>query len=181
MLSVAVVLGGIVWLRSSETSQGPGGAPAGRDLVQQYPPGARDVVEEFDVGLLDGGRATDDLLRGGVAVVNVWGSWCGPCRVEAPILAEVSAGYADRVTFLGINVRDNADAARAFEASFGINYPSVHPDDSAPLLLRFGSALATAAVPVTLVLDAEGGVAARVLGAVDASTLRALLDEALAE
>ncbi|WP_447645236.1 TlpA family protein disulfide reductase [Nocardioides zeae] len=100
---------------------------------------------------------------------------------RGPHLAEVATEYGDQVLFLGINVRDSPDAARAFERSFDIPYDSVHPDDSARVLPRFGSALTTAAVPVTLVLDTRTRVASRVLGAADASTLRALLDEALAQ
>ena len=64
-------------------------------------------------------------LRDRVVVVNVWGSWCPPCREEAPVLAKVSAEYAARgVSFVGINVRDNPAAARAFEENYGSTIPA---------------------------------------------------------
>jgi thiol-disulfide isomerase/thioredoxin len=186
LLVVAATVVLVVRLGSSETSRGSAaGDGSSLDLVQQYPPAERAGVEPFEATTLAGAEISRVDLEGRVVLVNVWGSWCGPCRVEAPHLAEVAAEYSeeygDEVLFLGVNVRDSPDAARAFERSFGIPYDSVHPDDSAQVLPRFGTALTTAAVPVTLVLDTRTRVASRVLGAVDASTLRALLDEALAE
>lgn len=186
LLAVAATVALVVRLGSSETSRGSAaGDGSSLDLVQQYPPAERAGVEPFEATTLAGAEISRVDLEGRVVLVNVWGSWCGPCRVEAPHLAEVAAEYSeeygDEVLFLGVNVRDSPDAARAFERSFGIPYDSVHPDDSAQVLPRFGTALTTAAVPVTLVLDTRTRVASRVLGAVDASTLRALLDEALAE
>lgn len=181
LLATALVIVAYQRLNAVEVSTGPAGSGgASRDLVQQYESSEREQIGEFRASTLDGDEVTDADLRAGVAVVNVWGSWCGPCRVEAPVLAQVAADYGDRVVFLGLNVRDNADAARAFERSYGIPYDSVVPDESAALLLKFGSSLRTSAVPVTLVLDGEGRVAARVLGAVDESTLRGLIDDALA-
>lgn len=186
LLAVAATVALVLRLGSSETSRGSAaGDGSSLDLVQQYPPAERAGVEPFEATTLAGAEISRVDLEGRVVLVNVWGSWCGPCRVEAPHLAEVAAEYSeeygDEVLFLGVNVRDSPDAARAFERSFGIPYDSVHPDDSAQVLPRFGTALTTAAVPVTLVLDTRTRVASRVLGAVDASTLRALLDEALAE
>ncbi len=120
-------------------------------------------------------------LRDRVVVVNVWGSWCPPCREEAPVLAKVSAEYAARgVSFVGINVRDNPAAARAFEENYGIDYPSIEDTDGR-VVLALDQYIPASAVPVTLVLDREGRVAARVLGAVRETTLRRLLDTVLAE
>lgn len=182
LIAVVLVVVAYQRLNAVEISSGPAGsAGAARDLVQQYAPAEREQVGEFRAGTLGGDEVTDADLRAGVAVVNVWGSWCGPCRVEAPVLAQLAADYGDRVVFLGLNVRDNADAARAFERSYAIPYDSVVPEESAELLLKFGSSLRTSAVPVTLIIDGEGRVAARVLGAVDETTMRGLLDDALAE
>ena len=120
-------------------------------------------------------------LRGDVVVVNVWGSWCPPCREEAPVLARASADYAARdVSFVGVNVKDNRPAALAFEDRYGITYPSID-DSSGQGVLALSAYVPAAAVPVTLVLDRQGRVAARVLGTVRESTLRALLDAVLAE
>ena len=84
----------------------------------------------------------------------------------------------DRAQFYGINVRDSPDAARAFERAFDIPYPSINPDDSARTILAFGGVLTAAAVPSTVVIDADGAVAARVVGQVDASTLIGLVKDA---
>lgn len=120
--------------------------------------------------------------RGDVVVLNVWYAACAPCRAEAPDLAEVSAEYADRgVRFLGINTRDDAAGAQAFQRTYGIEYPSVLDATSGAALLSLRGKVPPQAVPTTLVLDAEGRVAARALGRIDGSTLRGLLDDVLAE
>ncbi|GAB2675847.1 TlpA disulfide reductase family protein [Thalassiella azotivora] len=120
-------------------------------------------------------------LRGGPVVLNVWGSWCAPCREEAPVLVRLSSDYATRrVSFVGLNVKDNPAAARAFEDRFGVSYPSIDDGDGRGIL-ALSQYVPASAVPVTLVLDAAGRVAARVLGAVREATLRALLDAVLSE
>ena len=125
---------------------------------------------------LEGGVVSTGALRGDPLVLNVWGSWCAPCRTEAPVLKAVSAEYTSRgVQFLGISVKDNPAAAIAFERRFGITYPSLD-DQSGQATLALSSYLPASVVPATLVLDRQGRVSARVLGAVEASTLRSLLD-----
>ncbi|WGX96396.1 TlpA disulfide reductase family protein [Nocardioides sp. L-11A] len=164
-------------------SANAGGSPTATDrVVEQVPAGDRVRVERFTGTLLDGTAFDSADVAGRVVVYNVWGSWCAPCRTEAPALARVSGDTAAQdVRFVGINVRDNDAAARAFEASYGIAYPSLTTDTSSDALLAFGPSLPPSAVPSTLVVDADGRLAARVIGPVDASTLRALVDDALAE
>lgn len=187
LLCVAAVIAGIVAmgvaLRQGGGDTSAGSATSGRagDLVQQYPPSERQTVGAFSVRLLDGGDLTQADLVGTVSVVNVWGSWCGPCRTEAPGLARVARQLGDRSRFLGINVRDNPASALAFERAFKIPYPSVHPDDAGTAILAFGGALTAAAIPSTVVLDEEGRVAARVVGPVDAATLRQLVLDTLGD
>lgn len=117
-------------------------------------------------------------LRGHVVVLNVWGSWCAPCRAEAPDLAAISAQTEPRgVRFVGIDVRDNPAAARAFARNFGITYPSFD-DQSGLVLAQFTGIIPVSAVPSTLVVDRAGVIRARVIGKVDASTLRGLIEDA---
>ncbi|GAB2690356.1 TlpA family protein disulfide reductase [Thalassiella azotivora] len=119
--------------------------------------------------------------RGDVVVLNVWYAACGPCRAEAPDLREAAAEYADDgVRFVGVNTRDDPPTAQAFQRTFEITYPSIIDTDGAAISALRGS-VSPQAVPTTLVIDREGRVAARVLGVVDPSVLRTLVDDALAE
>lgn len=78
--------------------------------------------------LLPGGQEAYEArlakLRGYPAVVNVWASWCGPCRFEFPLFQRVAAGYGKRVAFLGIDSEDSDDAARTFLGEAPVPYPS---------------------------------------------------------
>lgn len=121
--------------------------------------------------------STADFL-GKPLVINVWGSWCAPCRAEAPELVAAQAEFGDEVAFLGINTRDTPAAAQAFERSFGVTWPSLSDPDGM-LLLEFAQ-LPPKAIPSTLVLDEQGRVSARVLGEVSASTLRGIVEDVTA-
>ena len=90
-------------------------------------------------------------LRGTPVVVNVWASWCGPCREEAPLLASAHRTYGGRVRFLGVDVIDERDSARAFMHRYGWTYPSVYDPTGA---IRDG--LGLLGQPVTLFYDADG-------------------------
>lgn len=116
-----------------------------------------------------------------VLVLNVWGSWCGPCVAEMPHLQQVwsqvsSAGKP--VQFMGINYRDGAETAEAFMRANKITYPSLEDDGGRTLLALRGKASAT---PTTLVLDRRGRIAARVSGPVTAATLSGLVNDVLGE
>lgn len=125
---------------------------------------------------VDGGTASTADLAGKIIIVNVWGSWCAPCRAEAPELVKADAELDDDVAFLGVNTRDlDVAPARAFERSFGLTYPSIY-DPNGKLLLGFGQ-LPPKAIPSTVVIDADGKVAARVLGEVNATTLAGIVDD----
>ena len=119
--------------------------------------------------------------RGDIVVLNTWYAACPPCRAEAPDLVELAAEYEGAgVHVLGINSTDDAGAALAFERTFEIPYPSLHDADGTAIAALQGI-VPVQAVPTTVVLDADGMVAARVLGVIDPSTLRAVVDDLLAE
>lgn len=114
---------------------------------------------------------------GRVTVVNVWASWCAPCRAEAPTLVALAQKYSE-VTFIGILTRDNLASAEAFERRFTIPYPTV-TDDS--ILLGFKGSLPANAIPTTVVIDRNGKVAARISGQVTVASLTKLIEQVSAE
>lgn len=118
---------------------------------------------------------------GEVVVLNVWASWCAPCRAEAPVLAQVSTDLAEEgVLFVGLDTRDSDASARGFVDRFDIPYPNVIDRDGR-LQLLFSDSLPPQAIPSTVVIDREGRVAGRILGKASESTLRALIEPMLAE
>ncbi|MGO1973010.1 MAG: TlpA family protein disulfide reductase [Propionibacteriaceae bacterium] len=124
----------------------------------------------------EGTLSTADF-DGEVVVVNVWGSWCAPCRKEAPDLVAAAEQTEEVAQFVGINTQDaNPAPAEAFVRAFEVNYPSIH-DPNGSALLAFSGVLPPSAIPSTLVIDTEGRVAARVLGEVDTNTLVGLVDD----
>ncbi|MPV38235.1 redoxin domain-containing protein [Georgenia subflava] len=119
--------------------------------------------------------------RGDVVVLNFWYAACPPCRAEAPDLAAIHEDYApDGVHLLGINPRDAAGAAQAFERTFEVPYPSLH-DDRARGVAALEGLVPLQAMPSTVVLDRSGRVASRILGQADPQILRDLIDDVLAE
>ena len=119
--------------------------------------------------------------RGDVVLLNTWYAACPPCRAEAPDLVAVAEDYAaDGLQVLGINGRDDAGAAQPFQRTFGVPYPSIEDTDHSVVAALQGY-VPVNAVPTTVLLDREGRVAARVIGLVDASTLRTIVDDLLAE
>ena len=115
--------------------------------------------------------------KGRVAVVNVWASWCSPCRAEEPTLSALSQKYSD-VQFIGILTRDNPVNAEAFNRKRGTPYPTLI-DDS--ILSGFRKSLPANAIPTTVVIDRDGNVASRISGVVTVASLSQLIEEALAE
>ncbi len=115
---------------------------------------------------------------GNVLVVNFWYAGCAPCRAEAPDLEQVyQETSASGVNFLGVNVRDQAPTIDTFNSRFGITYPSVIDQDG-QMQLAFASQVPPNAVPTTLILDAQGRVAARILGQLkDPSILKTLVTD----
>lgn len=109
--------------------------------------------------------------KGDVVVINLWASWCGPCRSEAVTLEKVNKQLSQKgVHFLGLNTRDGLAAAKAFQDRFPTGYPSIQDNDGV-LTLAFGN-LGPAATPSTMILDRKGRVAARILGPVTEAQLR---------
>ncbi|MGB3828000.1 MAG: TlpA disulfide reductase family protein [Ornithinimicrobium sp.] len=145
-------------------------------------PSQRETRIELAGTTLEGEQWSSQESRGeDVLVINVWGSWCPPCRDEAADLEKVFSDFSeagDPVDFIGVNDRDSVPTALAFQKAQDITYPSLEYDGGQTLTQLKGLANAR---PSTVVLDPEGYVAARVLGPVDATTLRALVQDVLDE
>ena len=112
-----------------------------------------------------------------IAVVNVWASWCSPCRAEIPTLTALSKKYSD-VQFMGILTRDNLANAEVFARQLAVPYPNFI-DDS--LLLGFRNTLPANAIPTTVVIDKQGRVAARISGPATVSGISKLIERLTAE
>ena len=153
------------------------GTPAG-DAISVA---ERQSAPQFTGTLLDGTGFDSASLAGDVAVLNFWGSWCPPCRVETPEFQEVYTEVADEgVQFLGLNVKEtDAQFAEAFVADKGITFPSLY-DPKGEVALAFRDYPASA-IPSTIVLDREGRVAAVYTSVVAQEDLRAVIDRLLAE
>jgi thiol-disulfide isomerase/thioredoxin len=132
--------------------------------VAVIPEADRRPLPAFSAATLDGTRIDLGSLRGRPLVLNFWASWCGPCRAEQKGLELAARDLAGRdVRVVGVNIRDDQGAARSYLKEFGVGYPSLF-DRPAVLPARLGD-LGPQAPPYTLVVDADGRVAARVFGA----------------
>ena len=94
---------------------------------------------DFSLGLFDGSTFTlsSTLQTGKPVVLNFWASWCGPCADEAPVLQDAARRYADRVTFVGIDVQDLDTDARAFARKYAITYP-MGSGNAGPISIQYG-------------------------------------------
>jgi cytochrome c biogenesis protein CcmG/thiol:disulfide interchange protein DsbE len=141
---ILVVAAGVALLA---TACGEGGSPGGGAEGSLLP---RDpaALPAFDLASY---RQLLEELRGRPVLVNFWASWCGPCREEGPHLAAAHAEYGERVQFLGVDILDSRESARAFMREMGWTYPSVFDATGA---IRDG--LGLIGQPVTLFYDAAG-------------------------
>jgi cytochrome c biogenesis protein CcmG/thiol:disulfide interchange protein DsbE len=148
-LAVLVVLAlawaGVLYLQRQEHAPERIGQPA--------PPLALTTFDGAPVALAE--------LRGQGVVVNFWASWCEPCRVEAELFATAAQAEQGQIAFVGVNMLDNEQPARAFLAEFGVNYPNGLDVDR-----RWARAFGVTGVPATFFIDPEGVVRNAVLGSV---------------
>jgi thiol-disulfide isomerase/thioredoxin len=166
-------------------SSGGGGTNfvAGKSGLDTVPKADRTAAPKLDGETLQGEKFDVASLKGKVVVLNVWGSWCAPCRAEAPTFAKVSKELKGKgVEFVGINTRDDQKSlAVQFEKDAGIEYASLYDPDG-KLMLRFPKgSLNPQAIPSTIVIDKDGKVAGRSLAALNEKKLRELIDPVMAE
>lgn len=154
---------------------------AGDGTSVLLPPAERQPAPAVTGTTLDGDPFDLASLKGKVVAVNVWASWCAPCRAEAPGLEEVATQMASQgVQFVGLNTRDSKASAQAFVSRFEISYPNVWDPDG-QIQLQFRDTLPPQAIPSTLLIDKDNRVAGRILGKADRTQLRDLLTELMNE
>lgn len=113
-------------------------------------------------------------LRGRPVVVNVWASWCPPCRAEMPLLERAGRTYRGRVAFVGVDSKDDRAAAAAFLDEVGVSYANVFDgsgDVRRDLLLR--------GFPTTYLFGPDGTLRTAVVGGISEQRLAAHLDDLL--
>jgi thiol-disulfide isomerase/thioredoxin len=172
-LGLAACEGGAI-AQSTEHSNGTDFV-AGGPGTTLFPASSRQAAPVVKGTTLTGQKLTLASYRGSLVVLNFWGSWCGPCRQEAPALAALAArpGPAG-VRFLGIDIRDNPASAQAFLHNFRISYPSLN-DPGDEIALDFQGTVPPQGLPTTLVIDRQGRVAARIVGGVSYDGLKSLI------
>ncbi len=154
---------------------------AGSPGTTVFKSGTGPVAPSVSGPVVGGGRLALTAYRGHVVVLNFWGSWCTPCREEAPDLAALATRFnASGVRFLGIDIRDSPASAEAFMNNFRINYPSLN-DPSDNLALDFRNTVPPAGIPTTLVISRSGRISARVIGGATYNELKSLILRAAAE
>jgi len=142
----------------------PQGASSAETSSDRLPP--------LELSCLTPGPSIDlAALSGRPVLVNLWASWCGPCREEMPALQAAHEQYGEQVQFLGVDSKDTTEAGAAFLGDIGVTYPQV-VDPEGELLDHLG----VPGLPVTVLLDEEGRIAATHVGQLDSESIEELLD-----
>jgi peroxiredoxin len=142
----------------------------------------RQAAPALDGSALGGGRVRLSDYRGKVVVLNVWASWCGPCRAEAPELSQVQRHLAARgVQVLGVDTDADRSQGRAFASDHHLAYPSLHDPGSRQLVRRLPGRYLAQTLPYTLFIDRNGKIAARGLTALTEADVRTITRPLLAE
>jgi thiol-disulfide isomerase/thioredoxin len=146
-----------------------------------YKSGQRPEAPAVSGTTVTGAHLSLSSYRGDTVVLNFWGSWCAPCRREAPALAALAAHFKSApVRFIGDDVHDSPATAKAFEQSFNVGYPSLN-DPGEQVALAFHGTVPPVAIPTTLLIDRSGHVAGRIVGGASYDALRTLISKILAE
>jgi thiol-disulfide isomerase/thioredoxin len=146
-----------------------------------YQVGHRPAAPAVAGATIGGQKLSLASYRGDTIVLNFWGSWCPPCRAEAPALGQLARNLASKhVRFVGIDIRDQPDSAEAFMQTFNVGYPSLS-DPGDEIALEFHSTVPPAAIPTTLIIDRSGRIAARIFGASSYSELQALISKVIGQ
>ena len=159
-LALGLVLGGCTADAAGETD-GAAAAPSPDPLTLLEPCPAQpdrpvegaETLPALDLACPGGGSLDLGRAPGVPAVVNLWASWCGPCREELPLVQELADAAGDRLSVVGVISRDGAPQAAAFATDAGATFPSAFDGDG-ELMAELG----LNGLPYTYLLDADGGI-----------------------
>lgn len=154
------------------------GYVSGNGDVQIIPEAERKTPEDITGTTVAGDQVSLEDYTGKYVVMPAWASWCGPCRLEAPMFQQASKELAKQdVVFLGLNIREVNEGERdSFVRNTGMTYPSIS-DPAGELILGFGVGLGPKSLPSVVFIDKEGRVAAVVLGEITRATLDGVIEE----
>ncbi|KUN08738.1 hypothetical protein AQI95_06920 [Streptomyces yokosukanensis] len=142
-------------------------------LVTRVPVADRQAAPDLAGTALDGDRIRLSAYRGKVVVLNVWASWCGPCRAEAPELSRAQRHLAaEGVQVLGVDTDADRSQGRAFASDHQLAYPSLHDPGSRQLVRRMPRQYLARALPYTLFIDRDGRIAAQGLSTLTEADVR---------
>lgn len=166
LVLLALLFGGILLLSSLTSCSTQQGNAAGDTLA---------TAPDFTFTLFDGKELALSELRGKPVVLNFWASWCPPCRAEARGLERVWQAYKNKgVVFVGVDIQDKEEDARAFLNEFGITYPNGRDIDN-EIAVSYG----VSGIPTTVLINLDGKVARRWVGAIEEKQLGAFIEEVL--
>jgi thiol-disulfide isomerase/thioredoxin len=164
LVAAVLAVGAAVGVGLQQASSGDDGAssqealttPAAEQSAQLAgAPPALAAIHANAGKLLPGGRkrleAELDAVKGHPAVVNVWASWCTPCKQEAPSIQRSALSYGKRVAFLGVDLRDNEQAAKRFLGRYPVSFPSIQDPDG-----QIYNDYRLVGAPATIFYDASG-------------------------
>ena len=155
-----------------------GGNPGGFGINSEFGEVSIDQrpAPDFTKVGLDGERVSLSGIRGKVAMLDFWSSWCPPCRREAPTLAQVYREYEDRgVEFVGVAIWDDAGNVSRYVEEFDLPYPNVL-DDKGQMAIDYG----VAGIPEKFFINSQGELVGKFVGPTDPDALRSALDGLLA-
>ena len=138
--------------------------------------GTGEGLPGVEIEPLLGGAAISLADIEGPAVINLWATWCAPCRREIPDFEEVHRARGDEVRFIGINIGEDPARAQAFIDQVGATYDQFVDRQGAVV-----TELRSTVMPVTLVIDVDGNISTRHLGPLDQGDLNDVIDQALGE
>jgi len=172
LLPLLLILALAACARGASTSPTPDtGASAANATSAPLLPTSVAALPTFDV---DTYQRLLRQLRGTPVVVNIWASWCGPCKAESPLLQQAHATYGDRVQFVGVAILDSLGGARSFLADHDVRYPSVFDPPGA-----IRDSLGVIGQPATIFYDADGKVASTWDGQLSSTALEHGIQAAL--